>query len=179
MPEVNTSLTELFRQQGLGALARIGAMTAVAAALSNSATAARQGFLQNVAQRGKMWVIKGFEKLEGRVVGSGQCPGIVQSFGGLPLTAQWFEGPKVRGNPYIPYGTAVATFKSGRYANQKHGNHVAIYISQNPDKGVLVFDQWTNRPAGYRYMKFLDGDGTLDPSNNGAALSIILTPKDG
>lgn len=127
------------------------------------------------ALQGKMWVITGFEKLAGKVVGSGQCPGIVQSYGGLPLTKTWFAGPKVRDRTIIPAGTAIATFVNGRYPNKAHGNHVAIYVKQDSAKGLYVFDQWTGRAAGYRWMKW--GDGVSDPSNDGAAMSIILTSK--
>jgi hypothetical protein len=141
-----------------------------AAALANN-----QAVFDKSIAHGKMWVIEGFEKLKGKAVGSGQCPGIVQAYGGLPKTKEWFEGPKVKGNPMIPYGAAVATFVYGKYPNLAHGNHVAIYIDQDPAKGVLVFDQWTGHPADYRWMPFKDG--ITDRSNDGAALSVILTPK--
>ena len=173
----NTSLRRIYELQALDRMAELGAMTAAAAAKNNSLVAARTGFLQQVEQLGKMWVIEGFENLK-EPVGSGECPGIVQSFGGLPSTSTWFAGPKVRGNPYIPYGTALATFVNGKYPNQKSGNHVAIYISQDPANGILVFDQWHGQKPHYRYMQFLDNDGLTNPSNNGSAFSIILSPKD-
>jgi hypothetical protein len=180
MASPNTSLAEIARLQGLDAMRSTGAVTAALVAKNNSLIAARmhnEAVLQSMIDRlnGKMWVIKDFERLKDRVVGSGQCPGIVQHHGGLPLVRTWFEGPKVKGTPAIPYGTAVATFVAGKYPNWQHGNHVAIYIDQDPAKGVLVFDQWTGQPAGYRWMKF--GDGVKDRSNDGAALSIILTAK--
>ncbi len=177
MPTPNTSLRRIHELQALDRMAELGAMTAAAAARNNSMAAAHKGFLLQVEQLGKMWVIKDFENLNAPV-GSGSCPGIVQDHGGLPLTSTWFAGPKVRGNPYIPYGTAIATFVNGKYPNQKTGNHVAIYISQDPANGVLVFDQWTGQAPHYRYMRFLDNDGVADRSNNGAALSMILSPKD-
>jgi hypothetical protein len=163
---------------------RLAALTAAAAAKNNSMVAAAP-FNQMMAmieqRQGRMWVIKDFEKLEGQLVGTGQCPAIVQTHGQVPKAEFWFEGPRVRGRDVIPYGTAVATFVNGRYQNNKHGNHVAIYIKQHPVDGVLVFDQWTHedpekrKPAGPRWMPF--GDGVTDPSNDGAALSIILTRK--
>ncbi|MGH6928399.1 MAG: BPSL0067 family protein [Dongiaceae bacterium] len=205
MASPHTSLTEMFASHGAHAAATTGAVTAVAAAQNNTRvataetrlaaltaaaaaknnsmvaaeknkTAAFDAMMAAIEQKqGQMWVIKDFDKLEGKVVGSGKCPGIVQSHGGLPLVKAWFEGPKVRGLSVTPYGTAVATFVNGRYPNWETGNHVAIYIDQHPAKGVLVFDQWTGEPAGYRWMKF--GDGVSDRSNDGAALSIILTRK--
>jgi hypothetical protein len=180
MAPPNTSLAELARLQGLDVMRSTGALTAALVAKNNSLIAAQkhnEAVLQSMIDRlnGKMWVIKDFERLKDKVVGSGQCPGIVQSHGGLPFVRLWFAGPKVKGTPAIPYGTAVATFVDGKYPNWKHGNHVAIYIDQDPVKGVLVFDQWTGQPAGYRWMEF--GDGVTDRSNDGAALSIILTAK--
>jgi hypothetical protein len=128
---------------------RLAALTAAAAAKNNSMvaaeknkTAAFDAMMAAIAQKqGQMWVIKDFDALKGKVVGSGKCPGIVQSHGGLPQVKVWFEGPKVRGLTAIPYGTAIATFVNGRYPNWQTGNHVAIYIDQHPAKGVLVFDQ--------------------------------------
>jgi hypothetical protein len=182
MASPNTSLAEVLRLQGLDAMRSTGAVTAAAAARNNSMIAARlnnEAVLKAMIDRaqGQMWVIKDFDKLRDTVVGSGKCPGIVQSHGGLPLVRFWFEGPKVRGTPAIPYGTAVATFVDGKYPNWEHGNHVAIYIDQDPVKGVLVFDQWTGQPAGYRWMKYKDEAGIVDRSNNGSALSIVLTRK--
>lgn len=206
MASPNTSLAKMFAQQGADALAKTGAVTAVAAAKNNTRVATAECRLAALTaaaaaknnsmvaaepyrammamieqKQGRMWVIKDFEKLEGEMVGSGECPGIVQTHGGLPMVRFWFEGPKVRGLSVIPLGTAVATFVDGKYQNWEHGNHVAIYIDQHPAKGVLVFDQWKgdvpedDSPAGYRWMKF--GDGVRDRSDDGAALSIILTRK--
>lgn len=126
------------------------------------------------AETTQMWIIKDFEKLEGEVVGSGQCPAICQSHGGMPHSSQWIEGPKVKGKTDLPSGTAIATFINGKYPSKSHGNHVAIYISQDA-KGITVFDQWVGRPAGYRVILFKKGSG--DPSNDGDAFSVILTSK--
>jgi hypothetical protein len=181
MAPLSTSLADLIAQRALAVIASVVVQSAAKAALNNSAAAAGQSnaaALQKLIddKNGQMWVIKGFEKLEGKVVGSGQCPGIVQSYGGLPLTKFWFEGPKVKGLDAVPYGTAIATFIGGKYKSLKHGNHVAIYIRQDPVKGLLVFDQWTGQPAHYRWLEW--GDGVTDRSNDGAAMSIILTAKD-
>ena len=179
--ENNTSLLRIFELQALDAAHRAMCVAAALQAFAVSQAVARKAnqiTLQRLIdeKNGKMWVLSGFEKLKDKVVGSGQCPGIVQSYGGLPLTRYWFEGPKVKGVDVVPYGTAIATFIDGKYKSLPHGNHVAIYIDQDPVKGLLVFDQWTGRPANYRWMKW--GDGVTDRSNDGAAMSIILTPKD-
>ena len=111
---------------------------------------------------------------------SGECAGIVQWYTKAGLAATWKEGLVVRGNAAkIRKGTAVATFADGKYPNKPHGNHAALYISQDA-KGVWVMDQWNgdNKPTiSKRRMNFLgktkSGD-YLDPSNNGDALSVIM-----
>ncbi|WP_119631433.1 BPSL0067 family protein [Methylocaldum marinum] len=74
-------------------------------------------------------------------------------------------------------GTAVATFVDGKYPNESHGNHAALYISQD-GSGVWVMDQWSTKPSiSKRKMLFKgkNSDGTYkDPSNNGDALSVII-----
>jgi hypothetical protein len=165
-----------------GLLMDAALLSIAAAAKSNSMSAAAKNPLNALMatiekKQGRMWIVEDFEKLMDDPVGSGQCPGIVQSFGGCPLVEFWFEGPKVRGNHAIPYGTVVATFVDGKYPNWDHGNHVAIYITQDATKGVLVFDQWKGQPAQYRWMKFKDNAGVIDRSDNGSALSIVLTRK--
>jgi hypothetical protein len=125
----------------------------------------------------RMWIIEDFERFEGKLYGNGQCPQICQLHGGVPHSSTWVEGPKVRGNIGIPRGAAIATFIGGRYPSHAHGNHVAIYIEQDEVTGVRVFDQWKGKKsgAGYRWLKW--GDGVSDRSNDGAAMSVILTPR--
>jgi len=176
----NTSLAKLFELQANDAALRAKCLSLALATYSYSLSVARKGnqiTLQRLIdeKNGKMWVIEGFDQLK-KPQGSGQCPGIVQAYGHLPLTKYWFEGPKVKGIDVIPYGTAIATFINGKYMSLPHGNHVAIYIDQDPVKGLLVFDQWTGMPPHYRYLPW--GDGFTDRSNDGTAMSIILTPKD-
>jgi hypothetical protein len=125
----------------------------------------------------RMWIITDFEKFAGTLVGNGQCPQICQVHGHVPLTSTWVAGPKVRGNTMIPRGTAIATFINGKYPSHAHGNHVAIYIEQDEAKGVKVFDQWQGKKggAGYRWLPWKDG--VSDRSNDGTAMSVILTPR--
>jgi len=176
----NTSLAKVFELQAIDAALRAKCVSLALQTYSTSLNIARKANEINLQRmidekNGKMWVIEGFEKLK-TPQGNGQCPGIVQGYGHLPLAKYWFAGPKVRGINVIPYGTAIATFVDGRYQNLAHGNHVAIYIDQDAVKGLLVFDQWTNMPPHYRWMAW--GDGFTDRSNDGSAMSIILTPKD-
>lgn len=191
MSTPTTSLAEVFADMGVRdavkAAAKAAALTAAAAAKNNSVVAAKNNnaavLLSMLEQKhGQMWIIKDFDKLEGRYIGSGKCPGIVQTYGGLPRVRNWLEGPRVKGNPVIPCGTAIATFVNGKYPNLQTGNHTAIYVDQHPVKGVLIFDQWKfndptkqSKPAGYRWVPF--GDGRTNRSNDGTAFSIILTRK--
>jgi hypothetical protein len=45
-------------------------------------------------------------------------------------------------------GTAIATFKNGRYGNAAHGNHAAIFLNAEPkngEPGIHVLDQYVGR----------------------------------
>ena len=120
------------------------------------------------------------DDLEGKPpLGSHQCAAIVQSSQPIGLTRTWREGIPVRGfGSWIKKGTAVATFEDGFYPNRSHGNHVAYYLGQT-STGIQVMDQWAGRASiSSRTMKFMGkkADGKyVDPSNNGDALSVIMT----
>ena len=134
------------------------------------------------------YVYANVDDLEGaELVGNKQCAGLVQHYVNVGTTEYWTNGKHVRGNgPSIAKGTAVATFlndaeeEKGYYANAKHNNHAAFYISQDAT-GIKVMDQWAgdkNKPKiSSRVMRFLgkNKDGTyVNPSNNGEALSVIM-----
>jgi hypothetical protein len=110
--------------------------------------------------------------------GSGQCAALVQTTIPIGLTKTWREGIRVQGNgAVIKKGTAVATFVDGYYPNNDHDNHVAYYLEQDLS-GVTVIDQWLGKGVSSRLMRFglKRSDGLYhDPSNNGAALSVIMT----
>lgn len=125
-----------------------------------------------------------YEKLDGAaLVSTHQCASLIQYYTKAPLAKFWRKGVEVRGNAdKIVAGTAIATFNlEGRYSNQQHDNHAAFYVSQSAT-GIWVIDQWADDPIGKptiskRFLKFTDAnsDGTYpDPSNNGAAMSVIL-----
>ncbi|MDN2658224.1 BPSL0067 family protein [Neptunomonas phycophila] len=119
------------------------------------------------------------KSLEGKPkVFGGQCAGLVQWYTKVGKADTWREGIQVRGNASeIVSGTAVATFENGVYPNRSHGNHAALYISQD-SQGIWVMDQWTSKPSiSKRKMLFRgkNSDGSfVDPSNNGDALSVII-----
>ena len=110
-------------------------------------------------------------------VGGGQCARLVQHYiPGIGVTTSWRAGAEVVGNTTLARGTAIATFVNGRYPNQDHGNHVAIYVMQDA-VGVWVVDQWTNKPLVSKRCLLRRGknsDGTfIMPSDNAEAFSVI------
>ena len=123
------------------------------------------------------YIYEKVESLEGKdLAGTGQCVALVQSYTKAPLTSTWKEGAKVKGNTTIKKGTAIATFVNGKYPNKAHGNHGALYISQDAT-GIKVMDQWSTKgKIASRTLPFKgqNKDGTyIDPSNNGDAFSVI------
>ena len=109
-------------------------------------------------------------------VGSGQCVALVQVYAKAPVTSAWTEGATVKGSALLAKGTAIATFVNGKYPNAAHGNHAALYISQDLT-GIKVMDQWTSKAnVSSRTLAFKgkNKDGTFkDPNNNGDAMSVI------
>jgi len=114
------------------------------------------------------------ESYQNTVVGSGQCVAFVQKTSGAPLTSGWNQGLKVRGNPAILPGTAIATFdSSGKYTNSTDGtSHAAIYIGQD-GVGLQVWDQWTGQPVHQRTIRFQGGAPGIRPVNDGDAFYVI------
>lgn len=127
------------------------------------------------------YVYANVDDLDGTsLVGSQQCVALVQHYAKAPQTSKWKEGKHVMGDTSIVKGTAIATFVSGKYPNLSHGNHAALYISQDAT-GIWVMDQWKgdeNKPNVSK--RHLRAKGTnkktgayLDPSNNADAFSVI------
>lgn len=108
----------------------------------------------------------------GKPVGTGHCVALVREVTGAPITTQWRRGAKVRDNPDLVPGTAIATFDpNGRYGNHvDKRSHAAILLAVNSD-GLLVVDQWLGQPTHQRTIKFRDGGG--DPVNDGDAFHVI------
>lgn len=112
---------------------------------------------------------------------SGECAGIVQWYTKAGLARSRRQGISVKNNGQkIKKGTAIATFVDGFYPNMSHGNHAALYISQNA-RGIIVMDQWNGpnkKTISRRELRFLgkNADGTfINPSNNADAFSVIMT----
>ena len=108
-------------------------------------------------------------------VGNGQCVALVQHYAGAPVTANWRQGILVRGATDLIKGAAIATFENGRYSNNAHGNHAALYISQDAE-GITVMDQWTSKEAVSSRKILFKGKNRrgkiVDPSNNGDAFHV-------
>lgn len=109
--------------------------------------------------------------------GETQCVEFIKKTLNAPQTSLWKEGKKiVKGDPPIPWGTAIATFVDGKYPQAGDtGKHAAIYLHQTAD-GLVVLDQWKPKDAkvravGERTIKFIPTTPGL--SNDGKAFSII------
>ena len=106
------------------------------------------------------------------MIGAGYCVDFVKAAAGAPQTAAWRKGPQVRGNPNIPWGTAIATFEAdGTYTNAS-GNHAAIYLYQD-ERGIWVYDQWQGRPVHKRLIRFEGGSARGSKSNDGKRFAVI------
>jgi hypothetical protein len=108
--------------------------------------------------------------------GTKQCVALVKQYAGAPASSLWREGAPVRENRTLRKGTAIATFENGRYPNHAHGNHAALYISQDCC-GIVVIDQWSSSGTiRKRRLPFpgKDKNGNfITPSNNGDAFAVV------
>ncbi|MYN07794.1 BPSL0067 family protein [Pseudoduganella aquatica] len=119
------------------------------------------------------------DELEGSaLVGSHQCVALVQEYAGAPVTSVWRQGDAVLGNTLLKKGTAIATFLDGRYANNSHGNHAALYLRQGIN-GIYVMDQWKNEKKTEVNARFIRAQGKdkkgrfIRPSDNANAFFVI------
>lgn len=125
------------------------------------------------------YVYSKVDALEGTAkVGTHQCVVLIQHYTDAGPASGWRQGEAVFGNPMIRKGTAIATFKNGRYPNQKHGNHAAFFLRQAIN-GIYVMDQWKDKKKPQVSERFLESqgrnkDGTFkNPSNNADAFFVI------
>jgi hypothetical protein len=111
------------------------------------------------------------EAFGGDVVGDGHCVQFVQAATGAPSTSAWRPGARVRGNPGVVPGTAIATFGTNGEYRSGTGNRAAIHISQD-DTGIWVHDQWRGQPVHQRLIRFAGGHGSHEggKSNDGDLL---------
>lgn len=114
------------------------------------------------------------EAFLGTVVDNGHCVKFVQAAADAPRTAAWRPGARVRGNPDVAPGTAIATFELDGTYTPETGNHAAIYIGQDAT-GLWVYDQWRGQPVHKRLIRFEGGRGAGkgNKSNNGKLYRVI------
>lgn len=113
------------------------------------------------------------EAFEGEVIGAGYCVDFVKAAAGVPRTVAWQAGARVRGNPHLPRGTAIATFEADGSYTSESGNHAAIYLSQD-DRGIWVYDQWRGQPVHKRLIRFVGGSAKWgSKSNDGRRFAVI------
>jgi hypothetical protein len=109
----------------------------------------------------------------GQVVGNGQCVALVRDACSAPHTSNWTRGERVRDNPGLKMGTAIATFDpDGHYGNHVDGrSHAAILLAVTPE-GLLVNDQWLGQTTHTRLIHYRGGKG--DPVNDGDAFYVVM-----
>jgi hypothetical protein len=85
-----------------------------------------------------------------RIYGNGQCAVFVEMVTNAPRVHSWRKGLKVLGNgSMIQPGTVIATFNSsGIYPNMPHGNHAALFVSEN-GHAITVIDQWHGKTTSH------------------------------
>ncbi|HEX2222713.1 MAG TPA: BPSL0067 family protein [Thermoanaerobaculia bacterium] len=115
------------------------------------------------------------EAFVGEVVGDGHCVAFVKVAAGAPRTSEWRPGARVRGNPRIARGTAIATFEADGTYTSRTGNHAAIYLGQD-EAGLWVYDQWRGQPVHERRIRFEGGAGSGrgSKSNDGKLFAVIM-----
>lgn len=114
------------------------------------------------------YICKNASSYQGKVVGNGECVDLIKRCSGAPNTRHWRPGKPVWGNA-IPAGTAIATFKRGKYPNRR-GYHAAIYSHQTHE-GIYVWDQWRGKAVHLRLIKA--NQIHKDPGNNANRYRVI------
>jgi len=103
----------------------------------------------------------------GKSIGDGECVDLIKHCTGAPLTRFWKPGDFVFGSNIEP-GTAIATFKNGKYPNIT-GYHAAIYSHQD-ENGIYAWDQWKGMNVHLRYIK---ANRKNKPGNNALKYQVI------
>lgn len=120
-------------------------------------------------------------------VGTKECVALVQHYTAVGHTTTWRAGESVLGNPRLKIGTAIATFRNGRYKSSKSNNHAAFFL-RHESGGIVVVDQWKDDPArpdvkreiGMRIIRPRGGpfgDGTW-PNESDNANAFFVIEKD-
>lgn len=108
--------------------------------------------------------------------GRAECVQLLKTLMDAPLTEHWHEGRKLKVSwSEVQPGTAIATFKGGRYPQRLkgHGNkHAAIFLRAS-ETGIYVFDQFAGaRVASERFIPW-HNPRNRKPSNNATSYSTV------
>lgn len=108
--------------------------------------------------------------------GRSECVQLLKTLMDAPRTLFWREGRKLKANwGEIKPGTAIATFKQGRYPQKplaRGGKHAAIFLRAS-EAGIYVFDQFSGqREAAERFIPW-HHPRDRQPSNNASAYSTV------
>ncbi|WP_157618493.1 BPSL0067 family protein [Spirosoma spitsbergense] len=111
------------------------------------------------------------QSYQGQSVFGGECVRFVQATANMPQASQWNQGVRVRG-ANITKGTIIATFVHGHYQNHRHGNHAAVYDSQDAT-GIFVWDQYQGVAVDYRYIRFRGVSWNGSDSRNADTFYVV------
>jgi len=100
-------------------------------------------------------------KAKGHVGKDKYCVSLVkEAVPGVGRSTEWKEGDKIvgPGRPPLERGTAIATFRDGKYPqDNSRPQHAAIFLKYGTDKGrqgMWVLDQSAQFPAGRTFISF-------------------------
>lgn len=108
--------------------------------------------------------------------GRSECVELLKSLMNAPRTLFWKEGRKLKASwDSIKPGTAIATFKKGRYPQKSkshQGKHAAIFLRAS-DAGIYVFDQFVGQDDVEERFIPWHHPRDRNPVNNAAAYSTV------
>lgn len=90
------------------------------------------------------FVYRAAESLKNQPRVGAACAALVQRYTIVGPTFGWVAGDRVVSNQRISTGTAIATFRNGRYGDC---DHAAFFLRHGPDGSIVVIDQWRDGPG--------------------------------
>lgn len=117
----------------------------------------------------------------GTSVGDGQCVALIKAATGLGPTSTWRAGMAITPENVasVPPGTGIASFDpNGLYGNHTdHTSHGAVLLGPGTDAngnpGILVLDQWQNKPGGASTRVLSFNAANKDNVDNASKFSVI------
>lgn len=108
--------------------------------------------------------------------GRAECVQLLKGLMAAPHTVHWREGRELQTSwQQVEPGTAIATFKQGRYPQQRlrrGGKHAAIFLRAT-EAGIYVLDQFAGRMhAAERFIPW-HHPRDKSPANNATAYSTV------